>query len=73
MPKGIEDEQKIKEKKDVSLTEHGGQVGALTRKERVRNVVCLCAPKSGVKLRRCNKRFSLKHELNLTLGLWLLR
>lgn len=30
MPKGIEDEQKIKEKKDVSLTEHGGQVGALT-------------------------------------------
>lgn len=55
----MEDEQKRKERqkrrkeKEVSLTEHGGQVGPLTRKERVRDVLCVCAQISGVKVLRC--------------------
>lgn len=53
--------EKKRIEKEVSLTEHGGQVGPLTLTERLRNVLCVCAPRSGVKLWRCNECFSFKH------------
>lgn len=48
-----EEKEKKRKENEVSLTEHGGQVGPLTRKERLRDVLCICAPISGVKVLRC--------------------